>query len=210
MRFNSPDSWSPFGRGGINSYGYCLGDPINRYDEGGHFSLFRMLGNFLSASRHNAVKLFNTVFKGSKPKLFKNLKPQDMKPEFQNYEKLININPLQRIAATTISTAQDLELLSKHSYSGSFIFTDRRQLVVGDYANHSALSEFAGTDRVISAGELRASHNRFIIENASGHYWPSYESLAPVREYLEGIDTQVQVELIRFTKGRYVGPLLRM
>ena len=210
MRFNSPDSWSPFGRGGINSYGYCLGDPINRYDEGGHFSLFRMLGNFLSASRHNAVKLFNTVFKGSKPKLFKNLKPQDMKPEFQNYEKLININPLQRIAATTISTAQDLELLSKHSYSGSFIFTDRRQLVVGDYANHSALSEFAGTDRVISAGELRASHNRFIIENASGHYWPSYESLAPVREYLEGIDTQVQVELIRFTKERYVGPLLRM
>ena len=25
MRFNSPDSWSPFGRGGINSYGYCGG-----------------------------------------------------------------------------------------------------------------------------------------------------------------------------------------
>ncbi|WP_350617515.1 RHS repeat-associated core domain-containing protein, partial [Pseudomonas sp. HY7a-MNA-CIBAN-0227] len=25
MRFNSPDSWSPFGKGGINAYGYCGG-----------------------------------------------------------------------------------------------------------------------------------------------------------------------------------------
>ena len=37
MRFNSPDSWSPFGRGGINSYGYCGGEPINRVDRNGHF-----------------------------------------------------------------------------------------------------------------------------------------------------------------------------
>ena len=26
MRFNSPDSWSPFGRGGLNYYAYCLND----------------------------------------------------------------------------------------------------------------------------------------------------------------------------------------
>ena len=36
MRFNSPDSWSPFGRGGLNSYGYCVGDPINQIDPTGH------------------------------------------------------------------------------------------------------------------------------------------------------------------------------
>ncbi|MFD2644022.1 RHS repeat-associated core domain-containing protein [Pseudomonas japonica] len=41
MRFNSPDSWSPFGRGGLNAYGYCLGDPVNRRDPGGHFSARR-------------------------------------------------------------------------------------------------------------------------------------------------------------------------
>ena len=28
MRFNGPDSWSPFGRGGLNQYAYCEGDPI--------------------------------------------------------------------------------------------------------------------------------------------------------------------------------------
>ncbi|MNX77368.1 hypothetical protein D3C86_1089090 [compost metagenome] len=36
MRFNSPDSWSPFGEGGLNAYMYCLGDPINNSDYAGH------------------------------------------------------------------------------------------------------------------------------------------------------------------------------
>ncbi|GFM87496.1 hypothetical protein PSCICO_28950 [Pseudomonas cichorii] len=38
MRFNSPDSLSPFSGGGLNPYGYCLGDPVNRIDPSGHFS----------------------------------------------------------------------------------------------------------------------------------------------------------------------------
>jgi RHS repeat-associated protein len=39
MRFNSPDSLSPFGKGGMNSYVYCLGDPINLYDPNGKFAI---------------------------------------------------------------------------------------------------------------------------------------------------------------------------
>jgi RHS repeat-associated protein len=35
MRFNSPDNLSPFGKGGLNAYGYCLGDPINFHDPSG-------------------------------------------------------------------------------------------------------------------------------------------------------------------------------
>ncbi|WXF87703.1 RHS repeat-associated core domain-containing protein [Pseudomonas syringae pv. atrofaciens] len=38
MRFNSPDSMSPFGRGGLNAYAYCVGDPVNRTDPTGHES----------------------------------------------------------------------------------------------------------------------------------------------------------------------------
>ncbi|MEN5315842.1 RHS repeat-associated core domain-containing protein [Pseudomonas koreensis] len=35
--FNSPDSLSPFGVGGINRYQYCNQDPINYSDPSGHF-----------------------------------------------------------------------------------------------------------------------------------------------------------------------------
>ncbi|RMV67469.1 RHS repeat-associated core domain-containing protein [Pseudomonas coronafaciens] len=42
MRFNSPDSLSPFGEGGLNAYAYCGGDPVNRVDSSGHmFSRLR-------------------------------------------------------------------------------------------------------------------------------------------------------------------------
>ena len=43
-RFTAPDSWSPFGAGGMNAYGYCTGDPINRADPSGHFSWQAALG----------------------------------------------------------------------------------------------------------------------------------------------------------------------
>lgn len=43
MRFNSPDSLSPFGKGGLNSYAYCAGDPVNSSDPTGHFKLVKIL-----------------------------------------------------------------------------------------------------------------------------------------------------------------------
>lgn len=36
MRFCSPDSYSPFGLGGLNAYAYCKHDPVNRRDPSGH------------------------------------------------------------------------------------------------------------------------------------------------------------------------------
>ncbi|WP_139671895.1 RHS repeat-associated core domain-containing protein [Pseudomonas sp. F16(2018)] len=41
MRFYSPDNLSPFAQGGINSYGYCAGDPVNSSDPSGHASGLR-------------------------------------------------------------------------------------------------------------------------------------------------------------------------
>lgn len=40
MRFNSPDSLSPFGEGGVNAYGYCQGDPLNQADPSGRLPVF--------------------------------------------------------------------------------------------------------------------------------------------------------------------------
>ncbi|WP_244670936.1 RHS repeat-associated core domain-containing protein [Pseudomonas sp. RtIB026] len=35
LRFLSPDQLSPFGDGGLNAYGYCAGDPVNKWDLSG-------------------------------------------------------------------------------------------------------------------------------------------------------------------------------
>jgi RHS repeat-associated protein len=39
MRFTSQDELSPFGKGGLNSYSYCQGDPINWEDPSGNLRL---------------------------------------------------------------------------------------------------------------------------------------------------------------------------
>ncbi|EJN30018.1 RHS repeat-associated core domain protein-containing protein [Pseudomonas sp. GM78] len=53
MRFNSPDSLSPFGRGGLNPYTYCLGDPVNFSDPTGQF------GDILRLAQ-SGLSLWNT------------------------------------------------------------------------------------------------------------------------------------------------------
>ncbi|MFF7066199.1 RHS repeat-associated core domain-containing protein [Pseudomonas sp. NPDC008258] len=51
MRFCSSDSWSPFGKGGLNPYCYCEGDPVNNIDPSGHFviSLLKKMANRLTS-----------------------------------------------------------------------------------------------------------------------------------------------------------------
>ena len=51
MRFNSPDSWSPFGEGGINAYAYCDNNWPNMTDPSGHFSIIKAIANLFGRTR---------------------------------------------------------------------------------------------------------------------------------------------------------------
>jgi RHS repeat-associated protein len=62
MRFCSPDNLSPFGDGGLNSYMYCGGDPINNTDPSGH-SIVKWIGNRFfdrKAKKIDRIQTFNT------------------------------------------------------------------------------------------------------------------------------------------------------
>lgn len=50
MRFQNADAMSPFGKGGINAYMYCAGDPVNRRDPSGAYPLPRSLRTTLATT----------------------------------------------------------------------------------------------------------------------------------------------------------------
>jgi RHS repeat-associated protein len=97
LRFNSPDSWSPFGKGGLNSYAYCLGDPMNLSDSDGHAS--NLVANFFSRWRRFAM-----AKAGAKLKIeIKQIEQtKTIKLEWPyNYEASLNpgVTPMQAIQA---------------------------------------------------------------------------------------------------------------
>ncbi|MCJ2369932.1 RHS repeat-associated core domain-containing protein [Pseudomonas sp. RGM 3321] len=76
MRFNSPDTLSPFGEGGLNSYAYCGGDPVNYIDPTGQLPKFvlTILVNRGGTLLRRANEQFDdgfwqTIHKGLVPKI---------------------------------------------------------------------------------------------------------------------------------------------
>ncbi|CAM3602894.1 hypothetical protein CCOS865_00469 [Pseudomonas reidholzensis] len=80
QRFNAPDRLSPFDKGGLNSYAYCVGDPINRRDPSGHepewllpalavaTSLFGMFSSGLKIrSMYKVTKTYKARIEGFTP-----------------------------------------------------------------------------------------------------------------------------------------------
>lgn len=66
MRFNTPDSMSPFMLGGLNPYAYCLGDPINSEDSSGHFSVRGFFGRLYGIYARNATGVYGFMQRGRK------------------------------------------------------------------------------------------------------------------------------------------------
>lgn len=64
MRFTRPDALSPFGKGGVNAYAYCEGDPVNATDPTGEFfqallALTRLAGGGSGLSFTSLVAIKN-------------------------------------------------------------------------------------------------------------------------------------------------------
>ena len=69
MRFHCPDSWSPFGAGGLNAYVFCGGDPMGNVDLDGHkwySALWQRISAPFRRSPTSGVAQKNTMDKSTK------------------------------------------------------------------------------------------------------------------------------------------------
>lgn len=208
MRFNSPDSWSPFGKGGINTYSAFNSDPINKVDPTGHaplnFLVLKAASRFkrgLPISKKHAISASNNR-QTLKAISLKNKHANKLKKEISSFSQ--NKEPPN---IKTIRTLNDLSIISKQNYDYKFIFTDRHELIIGaDNPNrrnlsHAILAELASSDRIISAGHIAKRNESIVLSNQSGHYFiPDIDTTGPVIAFLNELGIKnigIRVHLLR-------------
>ncbi|WP_122583461.1 RHS repeat-associated core domain-containing protein [Pseudomonas viridiflava] len=96
MRFNGADSLSPFGKGGLNAYAYCAGDPVNRNDPSGHELIDTLISAFYIAAGVATAGIGLAIARPSFKAVFKGVK---VKPETADVGR--QSLPLRRNANTT-------------------------------------------------------------------------------------------------------------
>jgi RHS repeat-associated protein len=208
-RFNSPDQVSPFGRGGINAYAYCSGDPINMTDSTGQAG--EMLRKPLKRLQHHAMPLSGKSKK--KPRYRRPVKPsrrpvaqtpvlhnrkQDkFEREYEEFQAAIVEDPFQPLI---LNDLQQLKSISGVN-SRRFVYTDRGQILVDPSIdlqrrgiNHAILATFAGPEANVLAAGMIASPGlgQVRLWNDSGHYHPGFSTLQPVARLLELMGAKVE------------------
>jgi RHS repeat-associated protein len=104
MRFIGPDSMSPFAAGGLNPYAYCLGDPINRQDPSGKYSVFETPAKWF---RHRVPKKKNL------PATVHKLVSTETEKHFVSYRSIPNEYKMNLVDRAD-SVPVDYELIGFH------------------------------------------------------------------------------------------------
>lgn len=134
MRFNSPDSLSPFGEGGVNAYGYCGGDPVNWVDLTGH--MFNPLK--LSLKIMKASKRSNRAVESSSSVNLISVRPSSSSGVNSTVGSLseASLPETPRLAAQELN--RPIEIINKSRYN--FIVDDAYRKYAGQEYNYN-LSE---------------------------------------------------------------------
>jgi hypothetical protein len=200
MRFLSADVLSPFGRGGLNAYIYCLGDPVNRVDPSGHISIRR----FWRWLRGKADK-------GGEFRPLPDLKSENYAVEVAQAHNYLSKKTYEGDRVFTLSTGRSaVEATRNTQWHHKFIYTTSGELIIGSYDHRLFWPTHAGivgaaAERqdtrydVLAAGYIWKKENSLHLSNWSGHYKPKMKRLVPVQQYLENLGHSVK--LIRYNSS---------
>ncbi|PWB33943.1 hypothetical protein DCO48_08160 [Pseudomonas sp. SDI] len=199
-RCHSPDPMSPFGRGGLNTYAYCLGDPVNRSDPSGNFSLFRAVGKVFSAFKKKPVKIEDM-------RVLKNVELKNLATEVKTSQRHMNNGNLEIEIISDHSELDDI-LETSPEFHHKWVMTKQKELVVGSYdpewaePTHASIAALAteelGADsRVVAAGMLSKVGNKTVMTNYSGHYLPTPSTLRSVKYELRARSFDIRAKPMR-------------
>ncbi|NNA04818.1 RHS repeat-associated core domain-containing protein [Pseudomonas lundensis] len=141
MRFNSPDSWSPFGEGGINAYAYCDNEPMMRQDPTGHFFDFIRRGfkgarNLIGARKPGVAKAAKTSATKSTPRKSKKLNPEQEKILADAVKKQVHKIIKHNIEFSKNANHGDITILQYHSKT----FEGRNAIQINNIVTNSTLT----------------------------------------------------------------------
>lgn len=202
MRFVQPDTLSPFKSGGINSYCYCLNDPINRHDPSGQFSLGWLDSVGLAFQRLTPRNRSTPAKIGTSGKNSAGALLQILQFTLSALEKTLIGSPLtnNRLHMLKRETAEFASQKGKQSaisithqnIVNSMPINTLHKFVMSDsglihaapwtrenYFTHAALANIMGVKSVASSGYIVRTHlNSVSITQRSGHFQPSLERMA--------------------------------
>ncbi|SCZ47027.1 RHS repeat-associated core domain-containing protein [Pseudomonas sp. NFACC48-1] len=189
MRFHSPDSLSPFGKGGLNAYTYCVGDPINSVDPTGHISWGSFLRKFRPTTASPIAKSIPRSFttnpyENTKAASLKTIRPQHV----ESFKKIQQLR-----AEDAIATKKEIDRLMSNGASSV-----KMAAAIEDYENLIVIANSAAQDYLFAArNQGKKAITRYsvkTIETEAVKYdlRRAVEELAALREFKEQAAKEIQ------------------
>lgn len=197
MRFISADALSPFNRGGINCYAYCLNDPVNAQDPTGKSPFKTAAIKVLAVNKFKKTLSSRTKI-STQWQTLGNIYADDLTSELIHANRLIG-EKTARI--TLIEGPQSLSRLSNPELQHKFVLTRDRKFIIGSFSgddpSHASIAKIGqwktgASSEVVSAGYITKDGDRFSLDNHSGHYLPSVQQLTPAKDHLEQLGIAVK------------------
>ncbi|MDH1631640.1 RHS repeat-associated core domain-containing protein [Pseudomonas mosselii] len=205
MRFHSVDPYSPFEQGGLNTYVYCLGDPINNFDPTGNWPWRRksssqsdkivagdVLRNTLESSLFSEMEALNDALSGGVNDESKKLLYRASEWRPAEVKEVISKKDLDEADPTRHSS---WVLMGGRIFVGTYT-------VLGPKLTHAALANHAAKlysvkPDVLAAGEIKMKKGSVYFDDWSGHYLPPRDRVALARKKFKSMGIKAEFVRIR-------------